>query len=147
MPMLFEKRESRRKGSIIPEGEVDITSMIDCVFLLLIFFMVTTSFVEVHGLVVDLPSNAAQQEEQQQQKKDVNISVSADGTFTVSGQTVPEDNLANTIKSAMDVANNRDIIIQGDKLTPHKFIIKVMDIATSVGAEKMAFAIEQEEGN
>jgi len=137
------KRRKHRE-SLIGEGEVDLTPLIDCVFLLLIFFMVTTVFIEVQGLVVDLPSQADSQEEQQQ-KKDVNILVSAVGDYTVAGTPAPRENLAAAIKGAMDEANNRNVIIQGDPEATHKSIVYAMDQASSVGAEQLAFAIEQQE--
>ena len=137
------KRRERRE-SVIGEGEVDLTPLIDCVFLLLIFFMVTTVFIEVKGLSVDLPSSA-QSDEEQQQKKDVNILVSGTGDFTVAGSSVPASNLASAIKGAMDEANNRNVIIQGDPEAAHKAIVYAMDMATGVGAEQLAFAIEQQQ--
>ena len=138
------KRRKIREA-LIGEGEVDLTPLIDCVFLLLIFFMVTTVFIEVQGLVVDLPSSADSQEEQQQ-KKDVNILVSASGEYTIAGTPSSQAGLAMAIKGAMDEANNRNIIIQGDPEATHKAIVYAMDMATSVGAEQLAFAIEQQEG-
>ena len=137
-------KQRRIRESLTGEGEVDLTPLIDCVFLLLIFFMVTTVFIEVQGLIVDLPAKAEEQEEQQQ-KKDVNILVSAAGQYTVAGVSVPESGLASAIRGAMDDANNEDVIIQGDPEASHKFIIFVMDIATSVGAKQLAFALVQQE--
>ena len=139
----MKKRKIR--AAFLKEGEVDLTPLIDCVFLLLIFFMVTTVFIEVKGLVVDLPAAGEQDEEQQQQKKDVNVLVSTTGEYTVAGSRVPSSGLAAAIKGAMDIANNRNIIIQGDPEATHKSIVYVMDMATSVGAEQMAFAIEEQE--
>ena len=139
----MKKRKIRE--SFMKEGEVDLTPLIDCVFLLLIFFMVTTVFIEVKGLVVDLPAAGEQDEEQQQQKKDVNILVSPAGEYTVAGSRVPASGLAAAIKGAMDESNNRNIIIQGDPESSHKSVVYVMDMATSVGAEQMAFAIEEQE--
>jgi len=140
------KRQRFRRESLIGEGGVDLTPLIDCVFLLLIFFMVTTVFIEVQGLVVDLPSQAEAEEEQQQKKKDVNILVTAAGEYTVGGSSVSASGLAAAIKGAMDEANNRTVIIQGDPEALHKNIVFAMDAAQSVGAEQMAFAIEQQEG-
>jgi len=140
----MKRREHRE--SLIAEGEVDLTPLIDCVFLLLIFFMVTTVFIDVKGLVVDLPSAADSQEEQQQQKKDVNILISADGSYVVAGDPVDYANLASAIKGAMDISNNRNVIIQGDTEATHDSVVYAMDMAVSVGAEQLAFAIEQQEG-
>jgi len=138
----MKTRKSR--GSLNFEGEIDITPMIDCVFLLLIFFMVTTVFIDVKGLVVDLPT-AAESQEEQQQKKDVNIMVSAAGEYTVAGDPVSSTGLAMAIRGAMDEFNNRNVIIQGDPETEHRYIVYAMDMAQGMGAEGMAFAIEQTE--
>ena len=140
--MLFGRKSRPKREKIIPEGEINLTPLIDCVFLLLIFFMLTTVFIQVKGLVVDLPG-AADAQEEQQQKKDVNIQVSADGEYTVGGVKVAASALAGAIKGAMDEYNNRNVIIQGDPEAKHKDIVYVMDMAYSVGAEGLAFAIEQ----
>ena len=137
-------KQRKHREALIGEGEVDLTPLIDCVFLLLIFFMVTTVFIDVKGLVVDLPSSA-EAEEEQQQKKDVNILVAATGEYTVAGTGVPASGLASAIKGAMEEANNKAIIIQGDPESTHKSIVYAMDMATGVGAEQLAFAIEQQE--
>ena len=138
-------KKRRVHEALIADEEINLVSLIDCVFLLLIFFMVTTVFIQVKGLTVDLPG-AADQQEEQQKKKDVNIHVSASGEYTVGGVSVSASGLASAIKGAMDENNNRDVIIQGDPDAKHKDVVYVMDMAYSVGAEGMAFAIEQESG-
>ena len=140
--MVFDRKKKKLRESMVPEGEIMMAPLIDCVFLLLIFFMVSTTFIQVKGLVVDLPG-AADAEEQQQQKKDVNVNVSADGQYTVIGVKVDAAGLASAIKGAMDEYNNRNVIIQGDPMSKHKDVVYVMDVAYSVGAEGLAFAIEQ----
>ena len=134
-----EKRES-----VLGEEEINLTPLIDCIFLLLIFFMVTTVFIDVKGLVVDLPG-ASDSSEEQQQKRDVNISVSASGEYTVAGESVPASALPLAIRGKMDEFNNRNVIIQGDPATEHRYIIYAMDMAQGQGAEQMAFAIEEKE--
>ena len=138
-------KQKKIRESIIGEGEVDLTPLIDCVFLLLIFFMVTTVFIDVQGLVVDLPT-AAESEEEQQQKKDVNILVTASGEYRVAGTIVSSAGLAAAIKGAMDESKNENVIIQGDPESSHRSVVYAMDMATSVGAKQLAFAIEQAEG-
>jgi len=141
--MIFQRKKRRVVTSTIDEGDINLTPLIDCVFLLLIFFMITTVFIQVKGLIVDLPT-AADSSEDQQQKKDVNIHISAEGEFSVGGVKVGASSLAGAIKGAMDENNNRNVIIQGDPLSKHKDVVYAMDMAYSVGAEGMAFAIEQE---
>ncbi len=140
--MIFIRKKRSLKESVIPESEIELTPLVDCIFLLLIFFMVTTVFIQVRGLIVDLPG-ASDAEEEQQQKKDVNVFISAAGEFTVGGEKSSSSGLAGAIKGAMDISNNRNVIIQGDPEAKHKDVVYVMDMAYSVGAEGMAFAIEQ----
>jgi len=131
------------REQLLGEAEMDMTPMTDCIFLLLIFFMVTTTFIDVRGLVVDLPAPGDQQEEQQQKKKDVNVTISADGNYTVAGSPVPAEALASAIKGAMETNNNKNVIFQGDPQAPHAAVVYAMDVAKGQGAEQMAFAVEQ----
>lgn len=141
---------AKRRGAleqIIEDEEINLTPLIDCIFLLLIFFMVTTVFLDVKGLVIDLPGAAdSQDEEQQQQRRDVNIYINTMGEYSVAGEQVPATQLAGAIRTAMEEANNMNVIIQGEEETQHRYIVYAMDMAQGQGAEQMAFAIEQEEG-
>lgn len=135
-----------RRESLMEDRDIDMTPMIDCVFLLLIFFMVTTVFLENLGLVVDLPSSGANQnEEEQQQKKDVNVVVSANGDYSVNGEVISASSLGGALKTAMDESNNRNIIIHGDEGAEAQYIVYAMDQAKGQGAEVFAFAVEQQE--
>ena len=62
----------RRARSFSEDGEPDMTPLIDCVFLLLIFFMVTTVFLQTKGLEVDMPADSQAEEEK---KKDINVAI------------------------------------------------------------------------
>lgn len=137
------KRQAR--DLLSSDVTIDITPMTDCSYLLLIFFMVTTAFIDVRGLQVDLPAPGEQQDDNQQKKKDVNIQVTANGDYVVAGSPVPAEALGNAIKGAMDEYNNRNVIIQGDPQATHRAVVYAMDRAYEVGAEGMAFAIEQEQ--
>lgn len=131
------------RGSI-GESEIDLTSLIDCIFLLLIFFMVTTVFIDVKGLQVDLPG-AADTQDEDQKKKDVNIQISLSGEYTVAGEPVSASELSMAIAGAMEEFNNKNIIIHGDPEAEHRYIVYAMDMAQGQGVEGMAFAIEESE--
>jgi len=134
-----------RRESLSEDRDIDMTPMIDCVFLLLIFFMVTTVFLENLGLVVDLPAGGANQnEEEQQQKKDVNVIISSNGDYTVNGELVAPSSLGGALKYAMDEGNNKNVIIHGDEGAEERYIIYAMDQAKGQGAEQFAFAVEQQ---
>ncbi len=138
----------KKKGrkSITTPATIDLTPVIDSVFLLLIFFMVTTVFIDVRAILVDIPSPGDNSDDQQK-KKDVNVTVSVDGNYTVSGSPVSSESLAGALKGAMETNNNKSVIIQGDPLAPQKFIVFAMDQAKSVGAEAMAFVVTSEQGS
>lgn len=137
----------KKKGrkSLTKPAVIDLTPVIDSVFLLLIFFMVTTVFIDVRALLVDLPSPGDNSEDQQK-KKDVNVTISVDGDYTVGGSSVSTESLAGAIKGAMDANNNKSVIIQGDPAAPQKYIVYAMDQAKSVGAEAMAFVLSSDQG-
>ena len=130
----------QKPKSIADEGEeVNLTPLVDCVFLLLIFFMVTTVFIHAKGLIVDLPG-MAEAEEQQTKKKDINIVVNADGTVEIAGETVDRTLIGSIIQKLMVEYQNENIIIQGDRETPHNDIVYVMDEAKRVHVVDIAFA-------
>ena len=77
-------RHRRLKG-FAEEGGPDLAPLIDCVFLLLIFFMVTTVFLHTKGLEVDMPAKSEATEEQ---KKDINVVLDHEGRIQIKGEEV-----------------------------------------------------------
>jgi len=141
------KKKKELQEKIVEDQEMNISPLIDCVFLLLIFFMVTTVFVELKGLTVDLPMGGSddQQEEQQAAKKDVGIFVNDRGEYQVNGENVPAAELASAIKTAMDETQSKNVVIQGDSNCQNRYVIYAMDMAQGQGATAMAFAMESTE--
>ena len=125
-----------RPASFLEEGGPDLTSLIDCVFLLLIFFMVTTVFLHTKGLDVDMP---AQSEAVEEQKKDINVIVDHNGRIEIGGDPVEASALASRLIVAMEEANNDNIIIQADAECPQKHVVYVVDAAKEVGVQGIAF--------
>jgi len=140
------KKKRELESKIVIDEDLNIAPLIDCVFLLLIFFMVTTIFVELKGLVVDLPigGEEQQQEEQQAAKKDVGIFINDRGEYQVNGETVPAAELAGAIKTAMVATGSTNVVLQADTNTQNRYVIYAMDMAQGQGASQMAFAIEEE---
>ncbi len=132
---LIEKR--RRKVSI------NITSLIDVVLLLLIFFMLTSRFVEQPGLKLDLPNTKSSVSEKSNKME---ISILADGEMFLNGRAVSlnelEDNIRNQIKDIKD----KSLLLRADKNVPYGKVVKVMDIARISGLEKIIIATELDSG-
>ena len=131
----------RRVRSFSSEGEPDMTPLIDCVFLLLIFFMVTTVFLQTTGLEVDMPADSQAEEEK---KKDVNVAIDQFGKIQIGGQDVLREELKEKLGEAVKEANNENIIIQADGECAQKDVVYVVDSARQVGIEGIAFVQEEE---
>ena len=137
--MLRHPKIREIRGSLVEEEDPDLTPLVDCVFLLLIFFMVTTVFLHTKGLEVDMP---AQSEEVEEQKKDINVLIGSDGRIEIKGFEIQPVDLADRLFKAMEEANNKNIIIQADGECPQRHVVLVVDKAKEVGVEGIAFARE-----
>ncbi len=114
--------------------DVNMTPLIDVVFLLLIFFMVSTTFTDKTEIKLDLPK--ASGSAQMKQPEAVKLVISSQGDYSVNGAKLINNNMA-TIKSAISKATNGDkstpFIITADANTSHQSVVKVMDAAGQLG--------------
>jgi len=122
------KRQAKREVSL------DLTPLIDVVFLLLIFFMVTTSFTDRTQLSIDLPE--AHGEIQLKQPETIEVLINANGEYHVNGQRLLNDNFA-TLKSAisqqLEAFSSAIYIVTADGNAPHKAVVMAMDVAGQLG--------------
>lgn len=116
------------------EVEVNLTPLIDVVFLLLIFFMVSTTFTKETHLSIDLPEatgTPADAEENQ-----IDIAVTQTGEYTVNDQSLVNDDL-DTLKTAIRNISDGDtslpLIITADARAPHQAVVTAMDAAGQLG--------------
>jgi len=121
---------------------MDMTPMIDCVFLLLIFFMLTTVFTTPPGLEVDLPKAA---ESDMPAERDLNIIISKTGAMELNGEPVVMDNLENALRQGKEMYNSKLLIIKADTDCRHGTVVDVMDAAKTVGIDELAIATSPEE--
>lgn len=121
--------------------EVDITPLIDVVFLLLIFFMVSTTFDREAQILVELPE--ATGEEAQHEQKELDITIDASGIFYINHQEVINTQIE-TLKRAIQkaVGDDKDlpVIINADARTPHQSVMTAMDAASQLGLVRMTFS-------
>lgn len=87
--------------------DINLVSLIDVVFVLLLFFVVTTTFTRETQLRVDLPEAVSGSPAEDQQAKQLDIAISADGVFSVNNQLLPKNDLASLI-DALKTASNGD---------------------------------------
>lgn len=123
---------------------VDITPLIDVVFLLLIFFMVSTTFEQETQISIELPE--ATGEKSEKAPLELEITVDREGIFYVNDLEVVNTRIE-TLKSAIRnaVGEKRDIpvIINADAKTPHQAVMTVMDAASQLGLLHMTFTAQQ----
>ena len=123
-------------GAFQASENPDLTPLINCMFLLLIFFMVATTFVNPKGLSVDLPGG----EGESRATKDMNIVIDPDQTIQVNGEVTERAALAEKIRQVMVADNTKNVILEAARSIPHSFVVQVMDIARGEGIEAIAFA-------
>lgn len=133
------KQALLRGTSLLREDKVDLTPLIDCVFMLLIFFMVTTVFITTKGLNVDLPKSSSAET---QAGKDINLIVEEGGSMEINGEAVTMEELPERIGLLKDQLQTRNMILQAHPSTMHAHVVQIIDIAHGQGIEGVAFARE-----
>ncbi|NMY16068.1 biopolymer transporter ExbD [Pseudomonas sp. WS 5019] len=116
--------------------EINLASLIDVVFILLLFFVVTTTFTRETQLKVDLPEAASGTPPEQTELKQVEVLIGADGAYSVNGKALLESNLSNlmaALQKESDGDNSLPLILSADGKTPHQAVITAMDAAGKLG--------------
>jgi len=123
------------------EPDVNLTPLIDVVFLLLIFFMVSTTFERETEISIELPEASGPQIETE--KKVVEISIDDKGRYFVNKKEVLNtqlETLKRAIQAAAGDAEKPRIILSADRNTPHQAVISAMDAARQLGFVNLTFA-------
>ena len=126
-----------------PEVAINLTPLIDVVFLLLIFFMVSTSFSEMTQLVVDLP-------EAEGIAADTDVSmtltINAAGEMALNGARIANDpeGLQRALAEALAGNNDTPLTLSADAMTPHQFVVTAMDAAAQLNVARLTIATEAE---
>ena len=124
-----------------PDVSINLTPLIDVVFLLLIFFMVSTSFSELTQLTVNLP-----EADGARATDEIGLVVVIDsaGNVTVGGD--PVLNEAEGLYRALEVAANGNfdvpVTLSADAMTPHQYVVMVLDVASLLGLQRVTIATE-----
>lgn len=129
----------RRRHSEPPR--VDLTPMVDVVFLLLIFFMISTTFVETPGLTINLPKSSAQQVKKEQHE--VRVYLRADGGIFLEQQEIDLAGLIEKLNAYGARAAETTFLLMADKDAKHGNVVKLMDSAKTAGFIKLAIATEK----
>jgi len=115
----------------------NITSLIDVIFMLLMFFVVTSSFLEKPGIKLELPS--AKSSETVRIEKYI-LYISADGNFSLNNENIKEDELQEKIAAALPSMTEGTLTLYADKQTQHGSVVRAMDAARLAGVKKLVVA-------
>ncbi|MCB9892022.1 MAG: biopolymer transporter ExbD [Planctomycetes bacterium] len=111
-----------------------MSPLIDCVFILLIFFIVTTVFVEETGVEVDKPQAASSS---QLEKNSILIAITEAGDVVYGGRSIGIEGVRQTVSRLVQQERGIPVIIQADKASKSGILIRVIDEAKLAGAEKV----------
>lgn len=131
MAIVRERRRSPR---------VDIIPLIDIMFILVVFFIVSTTFrTEPMGIDVDLP-RAATGVVQEQAK--LRITVTQQGTMFVNGTAASETEVQARVRSAVLSNPNTLIVVSADRRVSYDYVVRAMDAARAGGGHRLALSVE-----
>jgi len=132
--MNFRDGKTRKRNALL-----DISPLIDVVFLLLIFFMVSTTFLDEAGLPLDLPSSVSRGIKKQQ---NVVVTITGGGEIYVGENLADETNLTKTIEQQLQRSEKKEVIIKADKSARYELVYRVMDASRQAGATGLSVAGE-----
>ena len=128
------EKGSRRKALI------NVTSLIDVVFLLLIFFVVTSTFLERPGIDLTLPEAGSGEIE----ASPVSVRIVADGRMFVGSLEVTPDDLSSVLETRLREEHTTQVTLEADRSVPHGRVVTAMDAARRAGAQGLVVATRPE---
>ena len=120
--------------------DINISPLIDMVFILLIFFIVTTVFVEETGVEVTKPQAASQI---QMEKNSILIAITANNNVVYGGREVGINGVRGLVKRLIQEEPNMPVIIQADETVPTRTLVRVIDEAKLAGANSVNISTDE----
>ena len=127
-------RPNKKRSDLL----IDLTPMIDVVFLMLIFFMVSTSFTANNSIKLDLPQSKAQAANKDIEQ--VTVSIDAKGQLFVQDEPVADGDLRRRILNISKGDPNMRVVLRADAEARHKRIVYVLDTVRELGMGKVGIA-------
>jgi biopolymer transport protein ExbD len=121
--------------------QAPLTALIDIVFLLLIYFLLTTNFIVDEGIKVNLPQAKATSP---QVEEDISIYVDRKGQAFLKNKLIPHGQLFTELKAILSERSDRLVLIKADRDVILNKAVHIMDIAKAAGAEKLLLATEKD---
>lgn len=122
-------------------SRLNLTSLIDVVFLLLIFFMVSTTFEKQARLKIELPE--ASQTNTRGETQNITITINAKGVFYLNERELSvqsSEHLRQQLKELTGDGQTAQVLIKADANAPHKFVVTALDVVGQLGIEGVSIA-------
>ncbi len=129
----------RQRGRETDESEINLTPMLDVVFIMLIFFIVTASFVKESGIDVNRPDAATAEKKE---RGNILIAITEDGQFWIDKRQVDPRALQANIERMHAENPQGAVVIQADEDSRNKHVVRAMDAARLAGVKNVSLAAE-----
>ncbi|MEJ2703980.1 MAG: biopolymer transporter ExbD [Sedimentisphaerales bacterium] len=130
-------RSVRSKRALTAQAEIQMTPLIDMVFILLIFFVVTTSFVSETGLDIQRPQSSSSET---LPRENIPVAIGADGRITVDGQRVGLLSIRPFLEKRLRMQPGLPVVLVADKVVSVDRVVRVMDEIRAAGVSEVALA-------
>lgn len=130
----------KKHTSADDEAQIDMTPMLDIVFIMLIFFIVTTSFVKEKGLDVNRPEDNQQQNNKP--SKSLSIRIDANGTIMMGGREVDIRRVVANAQTFLAENNTDSAAIQAHEDSEHGIVVEVMNQVKIAGIDKISVLVK-----
>jgi len=121
--------------------QAPLTSLIDIVFMLLIYFMLTTNFMVDEGIKIKLPQAQAAAPQTQQE---ITVYVNKEGRVFMQNKEIPHDRLFKKLKEMIGGRKDKLVVVKADRSVMLNKAVKVMDLAKAAGASRLCLATEKD---
>lgn len=133
------RRAKNAKG-----GFLDITPLVDLVFLLIIFFLLSTTFVVSPGIKIDLPQAISQKI--RKESKEITLSVDPSGAVYLNSDPVDRDSLVSRLARLAQEDLDMTVLIRGDRSTDFGQVVDVLGMVKQSGLHRIAIMTQPQKG-
>ena len=127
----------RREPYIV---KTPVTALIDIVFLLLVYFLLTTNFITDEGITIKLPQATAAAP---QTEREITVQVDRDGRTYLGHEPVPHDQLLSSLRARINGRDNIVVVVRADRAIVLNKAVRVLDMARAAGAARLCLATEK----
>ena len=127
------------RRSTQPQASINIAPLVDVVFLLVIFFAVSTTFLETSGLKLELPSSSSSAE---REAHELTVLLDKAGQLSFDGERLDREGLGQRLRRALGAQDSKLVVLRADREARHGDVVAVMDVIRGAGAVGMRLATQ-----